>query len=101
MEIGRKLIHGSKRKYTFEYDKGIFVITYKHLVNLERMKNIDDITDINIPLPIRSYSVVKYAVLFLGKDGKMKFLYNPKDYSLIKDISKEFYEFITENYDKI
>jgi len=103
MKIGRKLINGSNRKYTFEYDKEIFVITYKHLVNTDKIEEIkkNGFTKDNLPLPLLNYAAGRYSVLFLTSDDKIEFIYNPKNYSLIKDISKEFYKFITENYEKL
>jgi len=101
MNFGRKQFHKNGKKYAFEKDKGIFVITSKHLVNRDRITDTDGPVEINIPLPLRAYTAGKYSVLLLGKCGKIKFLYNPHGYSEIRDISIEFYEFITKNYDKI
>lgn len=100
MNFGRKEFNKEGKKYTFEYDKGIFVITHKHIVNTANIK-LDRISDFNIPINIKSYSAGRYAVLFLYKTGDIEFLYNPKGYSKIRDISLEFYEFITKNYEKI
>lgn len=100
MKFIRRKPVSSKKYYTFEEEKKIFVITSKNLTNTTLMKNGTP-KEINIPLYLRCYAVMKYSVLFLNKNGNIKFLYNPFELSEIKDISVEFHNFITENYDKI
>ena len=55
----------------------------------------------NLPLPLLNYAAGRYSILFLTSDDKIEFIYNPKNYSLIKDISKELRKFITDNYEKL
>ena len=92
---------GKECHYVFEEEKKIFVLTWEKLIN-KRKRNLDgDFDTTNIPLPLLMFCVGKYSILCIYQKNKIKFIYNPLGYSEIRDISPEFYDFITKNYDKI
>ena len=93
---------GKEYHFVFEEEKKIFMLTWKKLINKRERNLKGDFDTTNIQLPLLLYcDKKKYSILCIYKKNKIKFIFNPLNYSEIKDISPEFYDFITKNYDKI
>jgi hypothetical protein len=95
------IYQGKKYHYTFEEEKKIFVLKWEQLTNKRKGNLEGDFETTNIPLMLLMFCISKYSILCIYQRNKIKFIYNPFNLSEIKDIPKEFYDFIVENYDKI
>jgi len=103
MNIVRRKIPGSKKRYCFDIDKEILIITEKSLINKYQIKDsyIDKNKKTDIPLSLKVYSSEKkYSVLLFKEKGLPEFVFNPKKIRLI-ELDKKLVEFVTKNYDKI
>ena len=103
MNIVRRQV--SKRKYVYDTDTKVFIITWRNVVNFftdRKAENIRHMTEINIPLPLRFHCIkTKSTVIFTdGQNYKELESFNENQ---AEEANKhlELLAFILENYQKI